>query len=251
MEFEGRVAVVTGASSGIGRATAEMLGAGGARVVVHYNANAEGARKAVAAIQASPGEATAVEADLRSRAGVELLKKQTHAAYGPIDILINNAGGMVTRTPLREVSEEVFDEVMDLNLKSLFLVTRAFLEDMAAKKKGVIVNMASIAGRNGGGRGSGVYGASKAGAMGLSKAMAKEFIEYGIRVNAVNPGIILTPFHERFTSPEMLQGFVKTVPLGRGGTPEEVAEVIVFLASERARYLVGETIEINGGQLMD
>ncbi len=251
MEFAGKVAVVTGASSGIGRATAEILGSRGARLVVHYCENASGAHSAVEKIQEAGSEAQAVQADLRRLEGVRKLQSETRAAFGPVDILINNAGGLVQRCNLREATEELFDEVMDLNLKSIFRVSHAFLEDMIAKESGVIVNMGSIAGRNGGGPGAGLYSTSKAAVICLTKAMAKEFIQYGVRVNAVNPGIILTPFHERFTSPEMLERFVQTVPLKRGGTPRETAEVIVFLASDRSRYLVGESIEINGGQLMD
>src|SRR5690606_19938586 len=136
-------------------------------------------------------------------------------------------------------------------LKSVFRVTRAFLPDMLAKGKGAIINVASIAGRTGGGPGAGIYATAKAAVICLTKAMAKEFVGQGIRVNAVNPGIILTPFHEEFTDPDLMQRFIETIPMKRGGTPDEVATVITFLASEEARYLTGETIEINGGQLMD
>ncbi len=251
MEFEGKVALVTGASSGIGRATAEILGSRGARVVVHYFNNSSGARAAVETIGESGSQAVAVQADLSRPEGVRKLQKEAREAFGPIDILVNNAGNMVRRCSIRDADEELFDEVMDLNFKIVFRVTRAFLDDMIDKGGGAIVNMASIAGRNGGGPGAGLYASSKAAAMCLSKAMAKEFIPYGIRVNAVNPGIILTPFHDQHTSSEMMKNFVKGVPLQRGGTPQETAEVIAFLASDRSSYLVGESIEINGGLLMD
>ncbi|MGH9339408.1 MAG: SDR family NAD(P)-dependent oxidoreductase [Acidobacteriota bacterium] len=250
MEFAGKTAVVTGASSGIGRATAELLGKQGARVAVHYNNNHAGAQEAVSAIRAGGSEATAIRGDLSVMPDIEKLKRETHDVFGPIDILINNAGGLIERCPLRTMREDLYDALMDINVKSLVFVTQAFLDDMIGKKKGAIVNMASIAARHGGGPGSGVYAASKAAALCLTKAMAKEFLAYGIRVNAVNPGVIQTPFHAA-TPPEMMKQFVASIPAARAGTAAEIAEVIVFLASERSSYIVGETVEINGGQLME
>lgn len=251
MEFSGKTAVVTGASSGIGQATARLLASQGARVVVHYHANREGAVETVESIQNRGGTARAIQADLTTRAGVKHLQQETHSTLGPVDILVNNAGTLVQRCAIREMSDELFEQILSLNFTSLFRVTRAFLEDMISQKKGVIVNMSSIAARNGGGAGAGVYAASKAAALCLTKAMAREFLPYGIRVNGVNPGVIQTPFHDRFTPPELMQRFTEMIPLQRPGTPEEVAEVIVFLASDRSSYLVGEHIEINGGLLMD
>lgn len=251
MDFQERTVVVTGASSGIGRATAELFGEHGARVIVHYNSNQKGALKACQTITDIQGSAVSVRADLSSMEGVFRLRDETHTEFGPVDVLVNNAGSLLERASIREMDESLYDRVMDLNLKSVFRTTRAFLPDMISKKRGAIVNMASIAGRNGGGPGAAIYATSKAAVICLTKAMAKEFVDYGIRVNAVNPGIILTPFHEEFTSPEMMKRFIQTIPMKRGGTPEEVASVIAFLASEEARYLTGETIEINGGQLMD
>lgn len=250
MDFQGKTVVVTGASSGIGRATAELFAQHGGRVVIHYNSNERGALEACERIIDGKGTAVCVQADLSSLEGVESLKEETHREVGPVDILVNNAGSLLERASIQEMDESLYDRVMDLNLKSVFRATRAFLPDMIDKGRGSIVNMASIAGRNGGGLGAGIYASSKAAVICLTKAMAKEFVDYRIRVNAVNPGIILTPFHEEFTSPEMMERFIKTIPMKRGGTPEEVASVIAFLASDDARYLTGETIEINGGQLM-
>jgi NAD(P)-dependent dehydrogenase (short-subunit alcohol dehydrogenase family) len=140
--------------------------------------------------------------------------------------------------------------VMDLNLKSAMLATQAVAPAMIERKQGTVINIVSIAGRNGGGPGAGAYASAKGGLITLTKAQAKELAPHGIRVNAVSPGVIDTPFHEVFSTPEMIANFVKGIPLGRVGTSEEVANVIAFLASEAASYITGETIEVNGGQLM-
>ncbi|MDF3041037.1 MAG: oxidoreductase, partial [Thermomicrobiales bacterium] len=169
---------------------------------------------------------------------------------GPIDILINNAGSLVKRIAIAEMSEAIWDDIMDLNLKSVAFMTQAVMPGMIARKKGAIVNVVSIAGRNGGGPGAGPYSSSKGGLITLTKSMAKELAPHGIRVNAVSPGVIDTPFHEVFSTPEMIANIVKTIPLGRTGTSMECATVIAFLASDAAAYVVGETVEVNGGQLM-
>jgi 3-oxoacyl-[acyl-carrier protein] reductase len=251
MEFQDKVVVVTGASSGIGRATAELFGRHKARVIVHYNANPSGAQAAAANIEDSGGKALPVQADVSSSPGVEQLSRQVREAFGPVDVLVNNAGTLVQRCEITRMSEELFDAVTDLNFKSVFLVTRAFLGDMISRRRGAIVNVGSIAGRHGGGPGAGVYASAKAAVMCLTKAMARELAPHGIRVNGVRPGIILTPYHERYTTPELMEKLLAGIPLARGGRAEEVAECILFLASERASYLIGENIEINGGLLMD
>jgi 3-oxoacyl-[acyl-carrier protein] reductase len=251
MEFEDKVVVVTGASSGIGRAAAELFGQQKARVVIHYHRNQAGAQDAAATVEGSGGKALLVQADVSNPGGVEQLSRQVREAFGPVDVLVNNAGSLLQRCEITRMSEELFDAVLDLNLKSVFLVTQAFLEDMIARRQGAIVNVGSIAGRHGGGLGAGVYASAKAAVMCLTKAMARELAPHGIRVNGVSPGIILTPFHDRYTSPELMEKILAGVPLARGGRSEEVAECILFLASQRASYLVGENIEINGGLLMD
>jgi 3-oxoacyl-[acyl-carrier protein] reductase len=152
--------------------------------------------------------------------------------------------------PIRELSEEIWDEILDLNLKSAAIAAHEVATSMIARKRGAIINVGSIAGHNGGGPGAGPYAAAKAGIVALTKSLAKELAPHGIRVNAVSPGVIDTPFHEVFSTPEMMRNFVAAIPLGRVGTSPEVANVIAFLASDAASYIVGETIEINGGQLM-
>ncbi|MGH9651688.1 MAG: SDR family NAD(P)-dependent oxidoreductase, partial [Terriglobales bacterium] len=171
--------------------------------------------------------------------------------WGRLDILVNNAGDLVARRTLADMTEDYWDQVMALNLKSAFLCVKAVWEEMAAHKSGSIINVTSVSARNGGGPGAAAYSAAKGGLLTYTKALAKELAPNGIRVNAVAPGVIITPFHERHSSAEVLNKFLAAIPLGRTGAPEEVAEVITFLASPAASYITGETIEINGGMWMD
>lgn len=249
-DFTGKVALVTGASSGIGAATAALFAELGARVAIGYYGNEAGATHVRDRITQSGGTAETFRADVRNTAEIRGLADRVAGSLGPIDILVNNAGSLVKRARLPELTEDMFDQVFDLNLKSAAFCTQAVAESMIARKAGAIVNVGSIAGRNGGGPGAGVYASAKAALMSLTKSHAKELAAHGIRVNAVAPGVIATPFHDAFSTPEMLRNFVATIPLGRVGTPEECATVIAFLASDAASYLIGETIEINGGMLM-
>jgi 3-oxoacyl-[acyl-carrier protein] reductase len=250
LDLTGKVALVTGASSGIGAAAAEVLAELGARVSLGYWANAAGAMEVRDRIAGAGGQAVAVKADVRRTSEVQALVAQTAGALGPIDVLVNNAGSLVRRARLEELTEDTWDEVFALNLKSAVFCTRAVVPSMVERKSGTIINVGSIAGRNGGGPGAGAYAAAKAALMSLTRSWAKELAPKGVRVNAVAPGVIATPFHDTFSTPEMIQNFVSAIPLGRVGTPKECATVIAFLASDAASYLVGETIEINGGMLM-
>ncbi len=251
MELAGKIALVTGASSGIGYATALLLGERGATVAVHYHATVEGAERAVAAIQKNGGRAFAVRANVAVREQVERMFAEVIARAGRIDILVNNAGDLVQRCPIAEMSEELWDRVMELNLKGVFLCAKAALADMLPRRDGVIINVASIAARQGGGLGAVAYAACKGGVLTFSKGLAREVASSGVRVNCVAPGVIQTRFHQRHSTPEAFARFVSTIPMARPGTAQEVAEVIAFLASPRSSYLCGETIEVNGGQLMD
>ncbi len=251
IRFDNKVALVTGASSGIGRATAREFAKAGAKVVVHYNVSKDDADAVVDAISKEGGEAIALQADVSKKKEVASLVKATLDRFGTIDILINNAGALIKRENLENMEEALWDEVMDVNLKSIFLVSQAVIPIMKEKRYGKIINLTSIAARVGGGVGAGHYSASKGGILTLSKNMAKELAPHNIIVNAISPGIIDTRFHERFTSPEIFNKFRESVLIKRAGTSEEVAWPILFLCSEYAAYIVGETIEINGGQLMD
>ena len=247
----GKVALVTGASSGIGRATAKMLAANGAHVAINYHRNEAGAEAARADIVNAGGHAIAVQADVAQANDVEALVKRTVDELGAVDILVNNAGSLIERLRILELTEERWDEVIDLNLKSAFLCCRAVVAPMMERKSGAIINVSSIAGRTGGALGSIHYSTAKGGLITFTKGLAKELGPFGIRVNAVSPGVIDTHYHEQFSTPEMMKGYVAGIPLGRVGTPEEVAAVICFLASSASGYLAGETIEINGGMFMD
>ncbi len=250
VSLSNQTALITGASSGIGAATARLFAKLGARVAVAYNRNASGAAQVQKAIEEAGGKAIAIQAEMLKASEIKRLVKETTAELGPVDILVNNAGSLVERVSLEKMTEARWDEVIDLNLKSAMLAAQAVAAGMIARKRGSIINIVSIAGRNGGGPGAGAYATAKGGLITLTKALAKEFAANGIRVNAVSPGVIDTPFHEVFSTPEMIANFVKSIPLGRVGTSEEVANVIAFLASEAAAYVTGETIEVNGGQLM-
>jgi len=251
MDLTGKVAIVTGASSGIGHATALSLANCGAAVAVNYHNNKIGAELLRKQIVANGGKAVAIQADVTVASDVESLVKRTVEEFGTVDILVNNAGSLIERLRLLEMSEERWDQVVDLNLKSAFLCCKAVAPLMMERKTGAIINLSSIAGRNGGALGSLHYSSAKGGLISFTKGLAKELAPFGIRVNAVSPGVIDTPYHEQFSSPEMMKNYVNAIPLGRVGNSDDVAKVIAFLASDAASYLVGETIEVNGGMYMD
>ena len=243
--------MVTGGGAGLGRACALTLGTRGARVAIHYMKSRDGAEEVVAALNAAGTEAQSFQADLTKSADVTSLVEAVTTRFGTIDILVNNAGDLVERKPLLEMSDDLFHSVMDVNVTSAFLMSRAVGAGMVARKRGVIVNMSSLAAWNGGGPGAGAYSAAKGAVISLTKALAKELAPHGIRVNCVAPGLIGdTAFHGRFTPPAAFEAATKGVLLGRAGTPEEVAAVVAFLASADSSFLTGETIEINGGMNM-
>jgi len=251
MSLKGQVALITGASSGIGRATAEAMARTGARVAVNYCKNRAGAEAAVEGIGKEGGEALVIQADVTRNAEVEAMVETVRKRWGRIDILVNNAGDLLARRMLADMTEDYWDQIMDLNLKSVFLCVKAVWEEMAARTSGCIVNVTSIAARNGGGPGAAAYSAAKGGMLTYTKSLAKELAPHGVRVNGIAPGVIATPYHERYSPPELFQKYIASIPLGRAGTSEEIADVIVFLASPAARYITGETIEVNGGMWMD
>lgn len=250
-DLSNKVALVTGAGSGIGKATAIALAEAGAAVAINWRRNEAGATDAKQTITDAGGRAIAIQADVTKTADVRRMIAETVAAFGPVDILVNNAGSLVERLRLLELTEERWDEVINLNLKSAFFCAQAVAASMIERKSGVIINVASIAGRNGGALGSIHYSTAKGGMITMTKGLAKELAPSGVRVNAVSPGVIDTPFHEQFSTPEAMKNFTNIIPLGRVGRSEEVARTILFLASEASSYLIGETIEINGGMLME
>lgn len=249
--FEGKVVWVTGSSTGIGRAAALEFAKHGADVIVHGNSNVEKAKETASEIEKLGRRAALVTGNVGNRSEVERMTEEIGRQFERIDVLMNNAGSLVKRARLTELDEALWDEVMDVNLKSVYLVTKAALPLLRKSPKGRIINVTSIAARNGGGFGSMAYAAAKGGVSTLTRGMAKDLIEYGITVNAIAPGVISTPFHDRFTPPEMRSRTLSTIPMGREGTPEESVGAALFLASDYADYITGEIIEVNGGQLMD
>jgi 3-oxoacyl-[acyl-carrier protein] reductase len=246
-----KIAVVTGAGGGIGRAAAIELGRRGATVVVNYRRNRTGADALVGELRRNGTVAEAVACDVTQAAAVRKMFRTIDESFGRVDILVNNAGDLIERRAVTAMSEELYREVMDVNVLTALLCTQAVVDGMKSRRSGAIINMSSLAAHNGGGPGAFIYAASKAAIIAMTKGMARELAADNIRVNCVAPGLIgATEFHARFTPPDAFAAAEKTVPLGRAGTPEEVARVIAFLASDDAAYLVGETIEINGGLLM-
>lgn len=247
-EFEGKIALVTGGSRGIGAATAVALARRGVkRVVLHYNSFREGAEQTLAAIREAGAEAEAIQADLGALEGIRNLIRELPRVAPEVDILVNNAGSLVRRARLLEFDDELFDQVMTLNFRSAWMITQAVVPAMIRKGSGVIVNVSSIAGRTGGGVGATVYAAAKAAITAMTKGLARELAPHGIRVNAISPGTVDNYFHQRFSTRQMLDAVIAQTPAGRLGTNEEMADVIVFLCSDAARYIHGQTIEINGG----
>lgn len=249
-DLKGKRVLVTGGSSGIGAAIAKGFAGERATVAIHYFSGAEPATKLAAEIAAAGGKAVTVGGDVRKLKDAASIVEDTVKAIGGIDVLVNNAGGLVKSVKLADYSDEVYEEVTDLNVRSILAVTRAALPHLKKSGQGAIVNTGSIAGRNGGAPGSALYAATKAAVHSLTKGMAQEFAPDGIRVNAVAPGLILTPFHAS-TSKERLESVRQTIPLKRLGTAEDCVGACLFLASNAmSGYVTGVVIDVNGGRLM-
>ncbi|MGB3610485.1 MAG: glucose 1-dehydrogenase [Cellvibrio sp.] len=244
MTMRDKVAIVAGGGRDIGRACALALAEQGAKVVITYSASAEGATSAVDTIRAAGGEAIALQADLTNSSDVGAIVEKTIATYGQLDILVHVAGGLLARKTLAEMDHAFWAQVMDVNLTSLFLLTKAATPHM--RDGGAIVTFSSQAGRDGGGPGSLAYATSKGAVMTFTRGLAKE-LGPRIRVNAVCPGMINTTFHDTFTKPEVRERVAGGAPLKREGTSEDVADLVAYLASDRAAYITGACFDINGG----
>ncbi len=244
MLLDAKIAVVTGASRGIGRAIALKLAAEGAKVVVNYAGNVHAAEEVVKKIEGLGGEAFAFQCDVADGAAVDAMVKETIARFGALDILVNNAG--ITRDALLlRMKEEDWDSVLATNLKGMFLCTKAVSRRMMKQKSGRILNMASVVGVAGN-AGQANYAAAKAGVIGFTKSAAKELASRNITVNAIAPGFIATDMTAALDREEIL----KTIPLARLGVPEDVAETAAFLVSDKASYITGQTIHVDGGMVM-
>ncbi len=246
MTLQGKTALVTGGGRDIGRSVSIALARAGVRVAINYNSGREAAEDTLKTIKDAGGDAFLIQADVTDSGAVKAMLDEVGIAFsGRLDILVNLAGGMIARKTLSEMDEAFFDQVMTLNLKSVFLVLQAaqpFLGEGSS-----VVNVSSLAGRDGGGPGASVYATAKGALMTYTRSMAKELGPQGIRVNAVCPGLIGTSFHDIFSKPEGRAATAGNTPLRREGHPDEVADTIVYLASPAASFLAGVCLDINGG----
>ncbi|KOP79081.1 3-oxoacyl-ACP reductase [Lysinibacillus sp. FJAT-14745] len=246
-KLEGKVAVVTGASRGIGRSIALKLADEGAKVVVNYSGSQAKAEEVVATIQENGGEAIAVQASVSKTEEVTALMDAAVKTFGSLDILVNNAG--ITRDNLlMRMKEDEWDDVLDTNLKGVFLCTKAVTRQMMKQRAGRIINISSIVGVAGN-AGQANYVAAKAGVIGLTKTTAKELASRNILVNAVAPGFIETEMTDQLPE-DLKQGMLTQIPLAKLGQPEDVAKAVAFLASDDANYMTGQTLHIDGGMVM-
>jgi 3-oxoacyl-[acyl-carrier protein] reductase len=247
IDLSNKVAIVTGASRGIGRAAALALSRSGARLVVNYRGQAESAAEVVTTIEANGGTALAVQADVAQGADVERLVKTTLDTYGRLDIVVNNAG--ITRDNLLlRMKDDEWDAVMSTNLRGAYLLTKAALRPMMKARGGRIINITSVVGLTGN-AGQANYAAAKAGLIGFTKSVAREMASRGITANAIAPGYIETDITS-VLSDEIKSSVLNTIPLGRLGQPDDVASIVVFLASDAAAYLTGQTLAVDGGMTM-
>jgi 3-oxoacyl-[acyl-carrier protein] reductase len=246
MRLKDKVAIVTGGGRDIGRDVSRVLAREGAKVVINFANDEASANETLGIVKAAGGEAIICRADVTTQAGVDVLVAKAREAYGAeVHVLVNLAGGMVERRPLADIDEAFFDKVMTLNLKSAYLMTRAVAPLMPAGS--VIVNFSSQAGRDGGGPGASIYATSKGALMTFTRSMAKELEPKGVRVNSLCPGMIATSFHDTFTRPEVRTAVEGNTPLRRQGRPGEVAETVLYLASDDAAFVTGANLDINGG----
>lgn len=249
-DLAGKAVLVTGASTGIGAALARAYAAQGCRVGLHYNASKRQAEELAALIRTEGGDVFLIQGDFGVSADVERVVEESAQHFGRLDGLVNNAGGMLGRVPYAEMTDAQYDVVMNLNGRSVITACRVAIPWLK-KNGGFIINTSSIAARNGAGGGAGLYGSAKAFVSNVTRGLAKELIGHGIRVNAVAPGTIETPFHERYSSAEQMKAMVATIPQGRAGTAEDCVGAYLFLSSAvLSGYITGQVIEVNGGQLM-
>jgi 3-oxoacyl-[acyl-carrier protein] reductase len=250
-DLAGKSVLITGASTGIGAAAARAFAAQGCKVVVHYNASKDAADEVAHEVKAAGGEPLLVGGDVTRSAEVKRIVAETLAGFGRIDVLVNNAGGLVRRTKIEEYDEEFLHQVLDLNVIQVAMFMHEAVPAMRKQGGGNIINVSSIAARHGGGGGAIIYAGAKGFISTATRGWAKELVGDRIRVNAVSPGVITTPFHERYSTAEQLKAMQATIPMNRLGTAEECAGTFIYLASDAmSGYVTGQVIEVNGGQYM-
>jgi len=250
-DLKNKVVLITGASTGIGAAAARAFAEQGSKVVVHYNASKDAADKVAREVKAAGSEALLVGGDVTKSANVKRIVADALAGFGRIDVLVNNAGGLVQRTRIEDYTEAFLHQVLDLNVIQVAMFMHEVVPAMRKQGGGNIINVSSIAARQGGGGGAIVYAGAKGFISTATKGWAKELVGDKIRVNAVSPGVITTPFHERYSTAEQLKAMQATIPMNRLGTAEECAGTFIYLASDAmSGYVTGQVIEVNGGQYM-
>jgi 3-oxoacyl-[acyl-carrier protein] reductase len=250
-DLKGKVVFITGASTGIGAAAALAFARVGSKLVIHYNASRDAAEAVAAAVKAAGAEAKLVAGDVMQAANVKRIAAEALAAFGRIDVLINNAGGMIGRTKIEDYTEDYLGRVLALNVTQVAMFMHEVIPVMRKQGGGNVINVSSIAARHGGGGGAIIYAGAKGFISTATHGWAKEVVGDRIRVNAVSPGVITTPFHERYSSAEQLKAMQATVPMNRLGAPDECAGTFLYLASDAmSGYVTGQVIEVNGGQYM-
>ena len=250
-DLKGKVVLITGASTGIGAAAARAFAGLGSRLLIHYNASKEAAESVARDIKALGGEAHLVGGDVTQTVNIKRIVAESLAAYGRIDVLINNAGGMIGRTKIDDYSDDYLRQVLALNVTQVAMFMHEVIPVMRRQGGGNVINVTSIAARHGGGGGAIIYAGAKGFISTATRGWAKEVVGDKIRVNAVSPGVITTPFHERYSNAEQLKAMQATIPMNRLGSADECAGTFVYLASnEMSGYVTGQIIEVNGGQYM-
>ena len=250
-DLEGKAVLITGASTGIGAAAARAFARQGSRVAIHYNASREAALEVAGEVKAAGATAMVVGGDVTAEADVQRIVAETLAAFGRIDVLINNAGGMLGRIRIEDYTVEHVNRVLALNCTQVAVFMREVIPGMRRQRSGNVINVTSIAARHGGGGGAILYAGAKGFVSTVTHGWAKEVVGDGIRVNAVSPGVIATPFHDRYTTAEQLKAMQATIPMNRIGSADDCAGTFLYLASDAlSGYITGQVIEVNGGQLM-
>jgi 3-oxoacyl-[acyl-carrier protein] reductase len=250
-DLKGKVVLVTGASTGIGAAAALAFAREGCKVVIHYNASEDAARAVAAEARKLGADTLLARGDVTHEADVKRIVAESLAAFGRIDVLINNAGGMLGRVRIEDYTVQHIDRVLALNCTQVALFMREVVPGMRRQKSGNVINVTSIAARHGGGGGAILYAGAKGFVSAVTHGWAKEVVGDGIRVNAVSPGVITTPFHDRYSTAEQLKTMQAMIPMNRLGSADECAGTFLYLASDAASgYVTGQVIEVNGGQYM-
>ncbi len=258
MSFQNKTVLITGASRGIGKAIGLRLAKEGANIVIASKSVEENPKlggtiySAAEEMEKAGGKALLVSGDVTDSSICKQIVDKTVAGFGRIDVLINNAGGLVQRAPIEAITDELFDQVINLNVRSTMICTGVAAQHMRRQGSGgAIINVTSVAARHGGGPGASLYAGSKGFVSTITHGLAKELVKDNIRVNAVAPGVITTPFHDRYSTPQMLESFKASIPMNRLGRADECAGAFLFLASEQlSGYMTGQILEVNGGQYM-